>query len=187
MMPSFKQLSEQDRQAIISFITGNQQLGQTKFIPPKAPADPYLNIPYEMAGYNKFLSKEGYPAISPPWGTLNAVNLNTGKMAWRIPLGNYDKLNPKGSPATGTENYGGPAVTAGGVLFIAATQDGKMRAFNKRTGQLLWEHKLPAAGFATPAVYEVDGKEYLVIACGGGKLGTKSGDSYVAFALGNNQ
>jgi quinoprotein glucose dehydrogenase len=135
-----------------------------------------------MAGYNKFLSKEGYPAISPPWGTLNAVNLSTGKMVWRIPFGDDPKLAAPGR-VTGTENYGGPVVTAGGLIFIAATKDGMMRAFNKRTGKLLWQYKLPAAGFATPSVYELDGKEYLVIGCGGGKLGTKSGDSYVAFAL----
>jgi len=184
MMPSFKQLTLEERRAIISFITNDQKLGANKFVAPKQVHDPYLDIPYEMDGYTKFLSKEGLPAISPPWGTLNAVNLNTGKMEWRIPLGNYDQLNPNGAMPTGTENYGGPAVTAGGVLFIAASQDGKMRAFNKHTGKLLWEYKLPAAGFATPAVYEVDGREYLVVACGGGKLGTKSGDSYVAFALG---
>ncbi|MBS1529126.1 MAG: PQQ-binding-like beta-propeller repeat protein [Bacteroidetes bacterium] len=183
MMPSFKQFTPQERQAIISFVANDQKLGAAKFIAPKQVHDPYLDIPYEMAGYNKFLSKEGYPAISPPYGTLNAVNLSTGKMVWRIPLGNYDKMNPDKANPTGTENYGGPAVTAGGVLFIGASQDGKMRAFNKRTGKLLWEYKLPAPGFATPAVYEANGREYLVIACGGGKLGTKSGDSYVAFAL----
>jgi quinoprotein glucose dehydrogenase len=183
MMPSFKQLSAQERQAIISFVTDDKKLGAGKFVAPKKPYDPYLDIPYEMTGYNKFLSKEGYPAILPPWGTLNAVNLNTGKMAWRIPLGNYAKLAKPGLPATGTENYGGPAVTAGGLVFIAATQDGMIRAFNKRNGKLLWEYKLPTAGFATPSVYEIDGREYLVIACGGGKLGTTSGDAYVAFAL----
>ncbi|HWD90429.1 MAG TPA: PQQ-binding-like beta-propeller repeat protein [Mucilaginibacter sp.] len=184
MMPSFKQFTVQERQAIVSFITNDQKMGAAKFVIAKQVHDPYLDIPYEMVGYNKFLSKEGYPALSPPYGTLNAVNLSTGKMVWRIPLGNYDKMNPNTAKPTGTENYGGPAVTAGGVVFIAASRDGKMRAFNKRTGQLLWVYKLPVAGFATPAVYEVDGKEYLVIACGGGKLGTKAGDSYVAFALG---
>jgi len=183
MMPSFKQFSAQERQAIISFITGDQKLGATKFVAPPKAADPYLDMPYEMTGYNKFLSKEGLPAIAPPWGTLNAVNLNTGKMVWRIPLGDDPKMAAPGR-ITGTENYGGPVVTAGGLLFIAATKDGMMRAFNKSTGKLLWQYKLPAAGFATPAMYEVNGKQYLVIACGGGKLGTKSGDSYVAFALG---
>ena len=104
-------------------------------------------------------------------------------MVWKNPLGEYPELKEKGIPATGTENYGGPVVTAGGVLFIAASRDGMLRAFNKYNGRLLWEHKLPAPGFATPSVYEVNGKQYLVIACGGGKLKTKTGDAYLAFAL----
>ncbi len=183
MMPSFKQLSAQQSQAIIAFITNNKEAEKTAFKAEHRLDDPYLDIPYQMAGYNKFLSKEGYPAIAPPWGTLNAINLNTGKMVWRIPFGDDPKLAAPGR-ITGTENYGGPVVTAGGLLFIAATKDGKIRAFNKRTGKLLWQYQLPAAGFATPAMYEVEGQQYLVIACGGGKLGTKSGDSYVAFGLG---
>jgi len=140
-------------------------------------------LPYLSTGYNKFLTKEGYPAVAPPWGTLNAIDLNTGEIAWKTPLGEYPELIAKGIPATGTENYGGPAVTAGGLLFIAASKDGMFRAFNKRTGQLLWQTDLPAAGFATPSVYEVNGKQYVVIACGGGKLKTKPGDTYIAFAL----
>jgi quinoprotein glucose dehydrogenase len=185
MMPSFKQLSPQESQAIISYITSNNTTGKAAFIAEHKVVDPYLDIPYEMAGYNKFLSKDKLPAIAPPWGTLNAVNLNTGKMVWRIPLGDDPAFAGKtnGQP-TGTENYGGPVVTAGGLVFIAATKDDMMRAFGKSTGKLLWQYKLPAAGFATPAMYQIDGKQYLVIACGGGKLGTKSGDSYVAFALG---
>ncbi len=183
MMPSFKQLTGQERKAIVSFITDNKTTGAHTFVPAHKIIDPYLNIPYQMTGYNKFLSKEDEPAIAPPWGTLNAINLNTGKMVWRIPLGDDRKLTRKGHPGTGTENYGGPVVTAGGLVFIAATKDEKIRAFNKRNGQLVWEAKLPASGFATPSVYEIEGREYLVIACGGGKLGTKSGDAYVAFAL----
>lgn len=182
MMPSFKQLSPQESEAIISYVTGNSTSGKAAFIEEHKAVDPYLDIPYMMTGYNKFLSKEGLPAISPPWGTLNAIDLNTGKMVWRIPFGDDPEMAAPGR-VTGTENYGGPAVTAGGLLFIGATKDGMIRAFNKRNGKLLWQYKLPAAGFATPAVYEAGGKEYLVIACGGGKLGTKSGDSYVAFAL----
>src|ERR1019366_3082878 len=143
----------------------------------------FLNLPYQSTGYHKFLSKAGYPAITPPWGTLNAFNLSTGRIEWKIPLGEYPELKEKGIPTTGTENYGGPAVTAGGLVFIAATKDEKIRAFNKRNGQLLWEADLPASGFATPSVYNVNGKEFLVIACGGGKLKTKSGDAYIAFAL----
>jgi quinoprotein glucose dehydrogenase len=183
MMPSFKQLSDQERQAIISYITTNKKTGMSAFVAVHKTVDPYLDIPYQMTGYNKFLSKEGSPAIAPPWGTLNAINLNTGKMVWRVPLGNDTAFAHKGRPATGTENYGGPVVTAGGLIFIAATKDGKIRAFNKGNGKLEWEAKLPASGFATPSVYDIDGTEYLVIACGGGKLRTKSGDAYVAFAL----
>ncbi|MDB5156144.1 MAG: PQQ-binding-like beta-propeller repeat protein [Mucilaginibacter sp.] len=182
MMPSFKDVSSQEREAIVAFITGDEKEGQRKLTSP-APLDPYLDLPYEMTGYNKFLTSEGLPAISPPWGTLNAINLNTGKIAWKIPLGEDENLTKQGLPITGTENYGGPVVTAGGLIFIAATKDAKIRAFDKRNGKQLWEAKLPAAGFATPSVYLLNGKQYLVIACGGGKLGTPSGDAYVAFAL----
>ncbi|OKS87911.1 outer membrane protein assembly factor BamB family protein [Mucilaginibacter polytrichastri] len=178
MMPSFKQLSLQDRQAVVSFITNNTTNQTRKFTEAKAPIDTFLNLPYQMTGYKKFLSKDGSPAIAPPWGTLNAINLNTGKREWRIPLGDDPKIKN-----AGTENYGGPAVTAGGLVFIAATKDSKIRAFNKTTGKLLWQADLPASGFATPSIYEVDGRQYVVIACGGGKLKTKSGDAYVAFAL----
>ena len=140
-------------------------------------------VPYNISGYNKFLSRSGKPAISPPWGTLSAIDLNSGRLVWTTPFGEEPELKAKGYPQTGTENYGGPVVTAGGLLFIGATKDGMFRAYNKRTGKLLWEAKLPAAGFATPATYAVNGRQYVVIACGGGKLGTQSGDSYVAFAL----
>lgn len=182
MMPSFKEVPKQEREAIVAFITSNKEEGQRKFTS-KAVLDPYLDLPYEMTGYNKFLSKEGLPAISPPWGTLNAINLNTGKIAWKIPLGEDENLTKQGIAPTGTENYGGPVVTAGGLVFIAATKDKKIRAFNKRNGKLLWQADLPAAGFATPAVYQINRKQYVVIACGGGKLGAPSGDVYVAFAL----
>jgi quinoprotein glucose dehydrogenase len=140
-------------------------------------------VPYTMTGYNKLRTPEGYPANQPPWGTLTAINLNTGETMWHNPLGEYPELTKKGIPVTGTENYGGAVVTKGGLLFIAATADAKLRAFNKRSGKLLWETSLPAAGFATPSTYQINGKQYLVIACGGGKLDTPSGDSYVAFAL----
>jgi quinoprotein glucose dehydrogenase len=139
--------------------------------------------PFVTTGYNRFLDPEGYPAIRPPWGTLNAIDLNTGEYLWRRTLGELSELTAQGIPPTGTENYGGPVVTAGGVLFIAATKDEKFRAFSARTGEQLWETQLPAGGYATPATYEVDGRQFVVIACGGGKMGTKSGDSYIAFAL----
>jgi len=139
--------------------------------------------PFVTTGYNRFLDPDGYPAIRPPWGTLNAIDLNTGEYLWRRTLGELPELTAQGIPPTGTENYGGPVVTAGGVLFIAATKDEKFRAFSARTGELLWETQLPAGGYATPSTYEVDGRQFVVIACGGGKMGTKSGDSYIAFAL----
>ena len=182
MMPAFNTLSGEEKSAIASFILDIKHNQLKKFIAPLETKDPYLELPYTNTGYNKFLTKEGYPAVKPPWGTLTAINLNTAEVVWKDTLGDYPELKAKGIHS-GTENYGGPVVTAGGLVFIAATSDSKIRAFNKRTGQLLWEAELPASGFATPAVYNLNGKEYIVIACGGGKLKTKSGDAYVAFAL----
>jgi quinoprotein glucose dehydrogenase len=140
-------------------------------------------IPYTTTGYNRWLDTNGYPAVKPPWGTLNAIDLNTGEYKWTVPLGEWPELAAKGVPKTGTENYGGPVVTAGGLVFIAASRDEHIRAFDRKTGRELWKAKLPAAGYATPATYSVNGRQYVVIACGGGKIGTKSGDAYVAFAL----
>ncbi len=182
MMPAFKQLDKEEINALASFILDNKKEQSRKFIAPQKVEDSWTDLPYSSTGYNKFLTKEGYPAVKPPWGTLNAIDLNTGNLLWKDTLGDYPELKAKGIHS-GTENYGGPVVTAGGLLFIAATSDAKIRAFNKRTGKLLWEADLPAAGFATPSVYEVKGKQYLVIACGGGKLGKKTSDAYVAFAL----
>jgi quinoprotein glucose dehydrogenase len=148
-----------------------------------AEADVLGIIPYTTTGYNRFLDSKGYPAVKPPWGTLNAIDLNSGEFLWRVPLGEFPELTAKGVPPTGTENYGGPVVTAGGLLFIAASRDEHLRAFDRKTGKELWKTKLPAAGYATPAVYSVNGRQHVVIACGGGKIGTKSGDAYMAFAL----
>ncbi len=139
--------------------------------------------PYIMDGYKRLKTADGHPITAPPWGTLTAMDLDEGTIAWQVNLGEYPDLVARGIRNTGSENYGGPAVTAGGLIFIAATLDQKIRAFRSRDGKLLWEAELPAAGYATPAVYSVDGKQYVVIACGGGKLGTDSGDQYVAFAL----
>ena len=126
----------------------------------------------------------GVPAISPPWGTLNAVDLNKGEILWKVPLGEYPQMVAKGIRNTGAKNFGGPVLTAGGVIFIAATPDEKIRAFDKYSGKILWEHRLPAGGYATPSVYAIGGREYVVIAAGGGgKLATKYGDSILAFGL----
>src|SRR5207244_2784997 len=138
---------------------------------------------YRLTGYRRFLDPDGYPAIAPPWGTLNAINLNTGEYVWKINLGEYPELAAKGMKNTGSENYGGPVVTAGGLLFIGATNfDRKFRAFDKSNGKLLWETALPAAGNATPATYAVGGRQFVVIAAGGGKSPTDPpGGTYVAF------
>ena len=139
---------------------------------------------YRNDGYNLFLDPDGFPAISPPWGTLNAIDLNKGVIRWQIPFGEYPELAAKGVRNTGTDNYGGPVVTASGLLFIGATTyDKKFHAYDKRTGKLLWEAKLPASGNATPSLYVVQGRQYVVIACGGGKNGAPSGGTLVAFAL----
>jgi len=141
-------------------------------------------FPYKFKGYERFYDQEGYPAIKPPWGTLTAVDLSKGDIDWQVVLGEYPELTKKGVPQTGTENFGGPIVTAGGLVFIGGTKDEMFHAFDKETGDLLWQHKLPAGGYATPSTYSVDGKQFVVIAAGGaGKLRTKPGDSFVAFAL----
>jgi len=186
MMPAFKQLRADEKKALLAFVLKL----------PGKPSDPLISkepvtvdksqknkVPYTMNGYNRFLDKNGYPGIKPPWGTLDAVNLTTGKLLWKVPLGEYPELTKRGIPVTGTELYGGPLVTKGGLVFVAATKDQKIRAFDKHTGKQVWEASLPAAGYATPAAYSVAGKQYIVIACGGGKIGSKSGDSYVCFAL----
>jgi quinoprotein glucose dehydrogenase len=140
--------------------------------------------PFRTTGYEKFLDYEGYPAIKPPWGVLSAINLNTGDFNWQVPLGEHVELTKRGIPRTGTETFGGSIVTAGGLVFIAGTKDERIHAFDKETGRLLWEHSLPAGGYATPATYRAGGRQYVVIAAGGaGKLGTKAGDAFVAFAL----
>ena len=139
---------------------------------------------YRNEGYILLRDPEGYPPLTPPWGTLNAIDLNKGEIRWQIPFGEYPELVAKGIKDTGSDNYGGPVVTASGLLFIGATNfDKKFRAYDKLTGKLLWETVLPAAGNATPAVYEIGGREYVVIVCGGGKNDAPSGSTIVAFAL----
>jgi quinoprotein glucose dehydrogenase len=183
MMPGFQHLSTEEKNAIAAYLLNRKEDLTKKYERRLSPEEEFRRLPYNISGYNKFLTKEGYPAIAPPWGTLSAIDLNTGEYVWKEVFGVDEKMKALGAEITGTENYGGPVITRGGVLFIAATKDSKFRAFNKRTGELLWETTLPASGFATPATYAVNGKQYVVIACGGGKLGTKSGDAYVAFAL----
>ena len=180
VMPSFSHLTNEERDAIARYVLDLEERTEEE---KKGSFERAPDILYSNTGYNRFLTKEGYPAVEPPWGTLNAIDLNSGTIKWQVPLGEFEELKEKGIPTTGTENYGGPVATAGGLIFIAATKDEKIRAFDKDTGEMLWEHQLPAGGYATPSTYEVNGKQYVIIACGGGKMETKSGDSYLAFAL----
>ncbi|HZY37708.1 MAG TPA: PQQ-binding-like beta-propeller repeat protein [Mucilaginibacter sp.] len=187
MMPAFRRISGIDKQALLAFLLKIPAKPTDAALLKKEPLSITLNprniVPYMMDGYKRFQDKDGYPGIKPPWGTLDAVDLTSGKLLWKVPLGEYPELTKRGIPKTGTELYGGPLVTKGGLVFVAATKDEKIRAFDKKTGREVWSAKLPAAGYATPATYSIDGKQYVVIACGGGKIGSKSGDSYVCFAL----
>ncbi|SDF09841.1 outer membrane protein assembly factor BamB family protein [Chitinophaga filiformis] len=188
MMPSFKQIPDEERAALIDFLlhtatAGKEEPGARASANTSGKKSILDEVPYTMTGYVRFLDKDGYPGIKPPWGTLNAVDLNSGKLLWKVPLGEFEALKKRGIPPTGTQVYGGPVVTKGGLIFVASTQDEKIRVFDKKTGRQLWEGQLPAAGYATPAVYSLKGRQYVVIACGGGKIGSKSGDTYVAFAL----
>jgi quinoprotein glucose dehydrogenase len=177
-MPAFGEILEGGAiNDLVNYLVTGRDMVET------AKSDPnYLK--FRNDGYAIFNDPDGYPAISPPWGTLNAVDMNTGKIRWRIPFGEYPALAAEGMKNTGTDNYGGPVVTANGLLFIGATTyDKKFHVYDKRTGKLLWETVLPAAGNATPSLYVVNGKQYVVIACGGGKNGAPSGGTIVAFAL----
>ena len=182
VMPSFDFLSEVQKQSVVDHLSGKADAGRAD-AGDAAAGSALGSIPYTSTGYHRWLDTNGYPALKPPWGTLTAIDLNTGRHRWQVPLGEYPELSARGVPPTGTENYGGPIVTAGGVVFIAASRDEHIRAFDRKTGRELWKARLPAAGYATPATYSVGGKQYVVIACGGGKIGTRSGDAYVAFAL----
>ncbi len=178
-MPGFPNLSPSELNAIVDYLVAGKDTVAEGSKPPPA-------VPYRFTGYRKFMDPDGYPAVVPPWGTLTAIDLNTGKFSWRIPLGEYPELAEQGMKDTGTENYGGPIVTAGGLVFIGATNfDRKFRAFDKSNGALLWETTLPFSGNATPATYEIDGRQFVVITAGGGKgrQGAPSGSVYVAFAL----
>lgn len=185
MMPGFPQISKEDKAMLLDYLL---EVKQDKIeVVTKTKDNPISDssITYEHTGYFKFLDSNNLPAIAPPWGTLHAIDLNTGEYKWSIPFGETESLKAKGHPTTGIENYGGPLLTDNGLLFIAATKDGYFRAFDKKNGKLLWEYKLPAPAFATPSTYKVNGKQYIVIACGGEKLGTIKGNKILAFGIGD--
>ena len=176
LMPGFKFLDDQKIEKIVDYIMNLKDGDKTNILAINE------EVFYTSTGYNKFITNDGYPAINPPWGTLNSINLNTGKLDWKIPLGQTD-IGIENNVITGSENYGGPIVTKSGIIIIAATADNKIRAFNSKNGELLWEETLPFSGFATPSYFEIEGNPYIAIASGGGKLGTKSGDKYVVFSI----
>jgi quinoprotein glucose dehydrogenase len=188
-MPAFAYLSEEEISLLSSFLMGSHRLA--RFVSRQQDAEsgqeegPATKLaPFVLTGYGRFVDQEGYPAVKPPWGRLTAINLNDGDIAWQVPLGEHPELSARGIPLTGTENIGGNIATAGGLIFIGATKDERFRAFDKETGKVLWETQLEAGAYATPATYEVDGRQYVVIAAGGGgKVGTKSGDAFIAFTL----
>jgi quinoprotein glucose dehydrogenase len=185
-MPAFGWLPEAERQAVTAYLLGRGPTPGRAAATPDGPvtsAAAAARAPYRFMGHERWRDPDGLPAVKPPWGTLNAIDLNTGEYLWRVPLGEHPALAGSPLQPTGTEQYGGPIVTAGGLVFVAATMDEKIRAFDRDTGELLWEARLPAAGYATPSTYMVGGRQYVVIAAGGGKLGTPAGDAYVAFAL----
>lgn len=182
-MPAFPNVSGKDLDALIAFLFEKTSLQK---IDPELKSDKAAtpNYRYVHDGWNVLFDQAGYPGVKPPWGTLNAIDLNKGEILWKVPLGEYPELIAKGLPPTGTQNLGGSVVTAGGLVFIGATKDENFRAFDKATGKILWTYHLPFGGFATPSVFEVAGRQYVVVACGGGgRVGSPSGDAYVAFAL----
>ncbi|MFT5884741.1 MAG: quinoprotein glucose dehydrogenase [Arcticibacterium sp.] len=189
-MPSFQHLKPDDRVAIVNFILAKNKPRSTDVDVHKTESEKaeegklFPNNPlYLNNGTIQFLDPDGYPAIKPSWGNLNAIDMNTGEFLWQVPLGEFPELKKQGLPATGTENHGGPIVTASGLLFIGATYDEKLRAIDTKTGKTVWEYQLPAGGYSTPITYMVNGKQYVVIAAGGARYGLKGGSKFLAFSV----
>ena len=186
-MPAMQHLPEDQKTAITAYLLELNPDNMSNLASAETSAE--INDPEEVyklrytnRGYTRFNDQEGYPAVKPPWGTLNAIDLNRGEIRWQVTLGEYPELTERGIPPTGTRNQGGPIVTAGGLIFIGATQDNFFRAFDKTTGETMCEYELPGPGYATPATYSIDGKQYLVIAVTG-KEGSDFAGKYMAFAL----
>ncbi len=179
LMPAFAQLDPEQMDALVAYLKDDvlQKKRNSEAIPQQMDR-------YVLDGFKIFTDQEGFPANQPPWGTLNAVDLSTMSVKWRVPLGYYPELKQRGLPDTGTQNFGGCVATAGGLVFIGGSADEMFRAFDADTGEILWEYKLSAGGYAVPAVYQIDGRQYIVIAAGGGnRIGTPTGDAFYAFAL----
>jgi quinoprotein glucose dehydrogenase len=181
-MPKFSTLTEMERESIISFL---KEEGKDVTLEKKDLKLSFSeSIPFIASGHNDFRDNEGFPVNKKPWGTISAIDLDKGAVRWQIPLGTYPELEERGFEPTGTFNMGGPIVTAGGLVFIGAAMDEKFRAIDKETGEELWQYQLDAGAYATPSTYEIAGKQYVVIAAGGGgKPGTRPGDAYYCFSL----
>jgi quinoprotein glucose dehydrogenase len=182
-MPPNVLLNAEGRRDLVDFLFRRNQPPSRRVPAGQQPED---RPKYVFDGFNFLTDHEGYPGIKPPWGLLNCYDLSSGKALWRVPLGEHAELTKQGVPITGSQNLGGASVTAGGLVFVAGTSDEKLRAFDADTGAELWSAKLPFAGTAAPAIYEVNGRQYVVItSTGGGRVGGASGpgDAYVAFAL----
>jgi quinoprotein glucose dehydrogenase len=189
MMPAFMSvLTKEETQSIVNYVFGGKEKVVSESSLNNSEEEQFkknkLAVSYNIH-HTRFLTSDGYPAINPPWGTLSAINMNTGEYVWRDTLGTHPELKDVyGTSKTGALNFGGPIVTAGNLIFIASTPDSLLNAYDKRNGKLLWKTKLPAPGFATPATYQVNGRQYVVIACGGtGQLGIKARIIYIAFSL----
>lgn len=179
-MPPFPGISGDDKKALLDFLFDKEKKEQGL----KNDTAKEKKYRYVHNGWVTLTDKEGFPGVKPPWGTLNAIDLNKGEILWQVPLGEYPELVKRGIRNTGTQNLGGAVVTAGGLVIIGATYDEKLRIFDKENGKMLWEYKLPAGGYATPSTYSVDGQQFIVIAAGGGgKVGSPSGDAYITFRL----
>jgi quinoprotein glucose dehydrogenase len=183
VMPANVLLNEQEKRDLLDYLFRRNQPATRRAGDGAGDAD---RPRYFFDGFQFLVDHEGYPGIKPPWGLLNCYDLSTGKALWRVPLGELEKLTKQGVPLTGSQNLGGASVTAGGLVFVAGTEDERLRAFDADTGKELWAAKLPFAGTAAPAIFEAGGRQFVVItATGGGRVGGASGagDAYVAFAL----
>jgi quinoprotein glucose dehydrogenase len=170
-MPAFDYLSDLERRAIVQYVLS----------PDPTEDEPSTQVRYVLSsGYVYLRDNEDLPGNAPPWGTLNSIDLATGEIAWKVPFGNFLSHPDLGY---GSISYGGPVITASGLIFIGATPDKKFRAYDSRDGSVLWETELSAAAFSTPAIYSIDGKQYVSIAAGGGRLGPPTGSDYYTFAL----